>query len=57
MTIMYEGMPRMVKEATRKCMGLSVKNNNIVAPGCEIPKDTPIENVLALKEALEENIF
>ena len=55
--IMYEGTPEMVKEATRKCMALSRKNNNFVAPGCEIPKDTPIENVLALKEALEENTF
>ena len=56
-TILYEGTPRMVKEAARRCMALSEKNNNIVAPGCEIPKDTPIVNVLALKEALEENTF
>ena len=56
-TIMYEGTPEMVKDATRKCMALSRKNNNCVAPGCEIPKDTPIENVLAMKAALEENIF
>ena len=32
----------------------SWKNNNFVAPDCEIPKDTPVENVLALKEALAE---
>lgn len=51
--IMYEGTPEMVKEATRKCMELSRTNHNFVAPGCEIPKDTPIENVLALNEALE----
>ena len=55
--IMYEGTPEMVKEATRKCMALSRKNHNFVAPGCEIPKDTPIENVLAMKEALAENIY
>ena len=56
-SILYEGTPELVKEATRKCMRLSRKNNNFVAPGCEIPKDTPVENVLALKEALEENAF
>ncbi len=55
--IMYEGTPEMVKEATRKCMALGRKNHNFVAPGCEIPKDTPIENVLAMKEALAENIY
>lgn len=55
--IMYEGTPEIVKEAARKCMALSRKNNNFVAPGCEIPKDTPVENVLALKEVLTENIF
>ena len=56
-TVMYQGTPESIKAATRKCMALSRKNNNIIAPGCEIPKDTPVENVLALKEALEENIF
>ena len=52
--IMYAGTPEMVKEATRKCMALSRKNHNFVAPGCEIPKETPVENVLALKAALAE---
>lgn len=51
--IMYQGTPEMVSEAVRKCMQLSIRNNNFVAPGCEIPKDTPVENILAMKAALE----
>ena len=54
-TVMYEGTPEMVRQATRKCMALSRKNNNFVAPGCEIPKDTPVENLLTMKETLEDN--
>ncbi len=56
-TVMYQGSPEQVKEATRRCMALSLKNNNFIAPGCEIPKDTPEENVIAMKEAIEENNF
>ena len=56
-TVMYQGSPEQIKEATRRCMALSLKNNNFIAPGCEIPKDTPEENVIAMKEALEENNF
>jgi len=43
-----------VKEETRRCMYLGRRNNNFVAPGCEVPKDTPPENMLALLEALAE---
>jgi len=50
--VLYEGTPEMVRQATKTCMALSRKNNNFVAPGCEIPKDTPPENVLAIHETL-----
>lgn len=53
-TIMLQGTPETIKEAARKCMDLKGRNNHFVAPGCEIPKDTPIENLLALKQAIEE---
>lgn len=52
--IMLQGTPEQVQAATRKCMALSSKNHNFVAPGCEIPKETPIPNMLALKAALEQ---
>lgn len=52
--IMLQGTAEMVKEETRRCMYLGRRNNNFVAPGCEVPKDTPQENMLALLEALKE---
>lgn len=51
--IMLQGTPESVHEATCKCMALDSKNNNFVAPGCEIPRETPIENVLAMAGALK----
>ena len=52
--IMLQGTAEMVKEETRRCMYLGRRNNNFVAPGCEVPKDTPQENMLALLETLKE---
>lgn len=52
--IMLQGTPEQVKDAVRGCKRLSSRNNNIIAPGCEVPKDTPRENMLALLEALKE---
>lgn len=51
--IMLQGTPEAVGQATRKCMNLNGRNNHFVAPGCEIPKDTPVENVLAMAAALK----
>lgn len=53
--IMLQGTPEMVKAEVRRCKELSRKNHNIIAPGCEVPKDTPKENMLALLEALKES--
>ena len=44
----------MVKAEVRRCKTLSRRNHNFIAPGCEVPKDTPPENMLALLEALRE---
>lgn len=52
--ILYGGTPEDVKEAVRKCKKLSLVNNNCIAPGCEIPPDTSVDNVLAIQEAIEE---
>ena len=52
--IMLQGTPDTVKAAVRKCKELGCKNNKFIAPGCEVPQDTPEENLLALLEALEE---
>jgi len=50
--IMLQGTPEHVRHATRRCMSLGSRNNNFVAPGCEIPRETPVENVLAMQETL-----
>ena len=52
--VMLQGTPEMVKEEVRRCKLLGRRNNNFIAPGCEVPKDTPKENMLTLLEALEE---
>ena len=53
--VMYQGTPEMVKAEVRRCKELGKRNNNFIAPGCEVPKDTPPENMLALLAALEED--
>lgn len=52
--VMLQGTPEMVKAEVRRCKQLGRRNNNAIAPGCEVPKDTPAENMLALLEALKE---
>jgi len=52
--IMLQGTPEMVKEEVRRCKTLGRRNHNFVAPGCEVPKDTPQENMFALQDALKE---
>ena len=52
--IMLQGTPEMVKEEVRRCKTLGRRNHNFVAPGCEVPKDTPQENMFALLDALKE---
>lgn len=52
--VMYQGTPEMVKAEVRRCRELGRRNNNFIAPGCEVPKDTPPENMLALLAALKE---
>ena len=53
--IMLQGTPEMVKEEVRRCKTLGRRNHNFVAPGCEVPKDTPPENMLAILAALRES--
>ena len=53
--VMYQGTPEMVKAEVRRCKILGRRNHNFIAPGCEVPKDTPTENMLALLEALKES--
>ena len=52
--VMYQGTAEQVKEAVRRCKQVADRKNTFVAPGCEVPKDTPQENMFALLAALEE---
>ena len=56
-SVVLDGTPEQVKEAVRRCKKLSLVNNNCIAPGCEIPPDTKVENVIAIQEAIEDNNF
>ena len=52
--ILLQGTPEQVKAEVRRCRQIGERKNTFVAPGCEVPKDTPLENMLALLDALEE---
>lgn len=54
-TVMYQGTPELVKQEVRRCKRIRNRNRNFISAGCEIPRDTPLENMVALKEAIEED--
>lgn len=54
--ILLQGNKEDVKREVKRCMEISQLNPNMISPGCEIPKNTPIENVLAIQEAIREGI-
>jgi len=50
--VMLQGTPDDVRRAARR--NLSEGGDRLcVSPGCEVPRDTPYENLLALRDALE----
>ena len=50
--IMLQGTPKTVREAARQCIRSGGVNGGfILSPGCELPRDTPPENLEALVEA------
>ena len=44
--ILLEGTPEIVYEAAAKCIQKG-KGRLILSPGCEVPVNTPVENVAA----------
>lgn len=52
-SVMLEGSVENVKNAVRKCM-VDSQGKACVSAGCEIPKMTPYENLLAFSETLYE---
>ncbi len=52
-SVLLQGTPETIAKATRDCINLK-SNTNIVAAGCEVPKMTPEENLLAVKTEIEK---
>lgn len=51
--ILLSGTTKTVKEAVKKCI-IASKANTMIAAGCEVPKDTPIENLLEVDKTLKD---
>ncbi len=51
--VLLQGTPQSVRLAVRKCLEAAALNT-MIAAGCEVPRDTPPENLLAVRLALEE---
>lgn len=42
-----------IGKSIRECVAVS-SSNTMIAPGCEVPRDTPVENMLAISKTLWE---
>jgi uroporphyrinogen-III decarboxylase len=55
MELMFKGTPQAIEEDISKVLGIWGKAPGfIIAPGCEIPFKTPMENILTLPRAAEK---
>lgn len=51
--ILFLGEKMDVQTAVKNCVAVAAKNT-MIAPGCEVPRDTPIENLKTISETLWE---
>lgn len=51
--VLLQGTPGSVRESVLACRA-AVPSNYISSAGCEVPRDTPPENLLAVADALKE---
>ena len=51
--ILYYGTPEMVKNAVKQCMD-AADERTFISAGCEVPRNTPHENLKAVDEVLYE---
>lgn len=49
--ILLQGSVEEVKQAVRQCASVS-EENTFISAGCEVPRDTPFENLIAVSETL-----
>jgi MtaA/CmuA family methyltransferase len=52
--VLLRGSVETVTSAVYGCLGVA-QSNTFIAAGCEVPRDTPEENLLAVSHALEED--
>lgn len=52
-SVIYQATPEIVKKAVHECL-LAGDEYSFISAGCEIPKDTPYENLKAVDQALNE---
>ncbi len=51
--IVYQGNSQLIRESVKICLEVS-DETTFISAGCEIPRNTPIENLRAVHEALSE---
>ena len=51
--IMLRGTPEKIEQAVRKCVEVG-NDHTFIAAGCEVPRETPIENMVAVDETLKK---
>jgi uroporphyrinogen decarboxylase len=53
--VMLQGTPEVVRQKSAELISIAGKGGGfILSPGCEVPRDTPPENMLALVEAARD---
>ena len=53
--VLLQGTPTFVENAVRSCVDVASKTS-LIAAGCEVPKDTPKDNLLSVSKALIKDI-
>ncbi|MDR2761195.1 MAG: uroporphyrinogen decarboxylase family protein [Planctomycetaceae bacterium] len=54
--VVRNGTPELIKSMLADCLN-QVSKNYIVGAGCEIPRDTPVENLLAMRDFAKNNRY
>ena len=53
-SVVFRGTPELIDKEVKRCLEIKDINRNIIAAGCEIPRDTPEENVHAIQAAINK---
>lgn len=52
--VLLQGTPELVRREVLRCKEIGKKHINMISSGCEVPKHTPEENMMAVMETLQE---